>query len=310
MGTINMLTKADIGSKLINNDALFNNIYVIQQKFDIIPDKDTHIGASIAYQDMKELRSNFLNELYDTIVDWVYDSEKYQKILEAELRNGKSRAAASSAVQRKAKEKFRGNGKSDKLLVQGQMGELLLFHFIQKFMKATPLIRKMKITTSSDLERFGADAIHYRKDDDKNVFVLGEAKVYTSDYQFNSAFKNSLDSILDTYDNFSQELKLYVHEDFLSPELDEIAESYLSNTIANPYLELVCIVMYNENKKIDFLSGASIYSQIEKIIKERFKNFDNSKIDIENHPILSRINYIVFPVWKLEELATEFQNKI
>ncbi len=305
-----MLTKADIESKLINNDALFNNIHIIQHNFKIIPNKDTHIGANIAYQDIRELRTEFINELYDTIVDWVYDSEKYQELLKKEMQNGKSHAAASSAVQRKAKEKFRGNSKCDKLLIQGQMGELLLFHFIQKFMKATPLIRKMKITTSSDMERFGADAIHYRKDDDKNVFVLGEAKVYTSDYQFNSAFKNSLDSILNTYDNFSQELNLYVHEDFLSPELDKIAESYLNNTIANPYLELVCIVMYNENKKIDVLSDVSIYSQIEKIIKDRFKNFDNSKIDIGAHPILSRINYIVFPVWKLEELATEFQSKI
>lgn len=305
-----MLTKADVESKLINNDALFNNIHIIQQNFDIIPDKDTHIGANIAYQDIRELRTEFINELYDTIVDWIYDSEKYQELLKKELQNGKSHAAASSAVQRKANEKFRGNGVTDKLLVQGQMGELLLFHFIQRFIKATPLVRKMKITTSSDMERFGADAIHYKKDNDKNVFVLGEAKVYTSDYRFNSAFKNSLDSILNTYDNFRQELNLYVHEDFLSPELDEIAESYLNNTIDNPYLELVCIVVYNENKKINVLSDTSIYSQIENIIKDRFKNFDNSEIDIGAHPILSRINYIVFPVWKLEELATEFQNKI
>lgn len=308
--TINMLTKSDIESKLINNDALFNNIHIIKQRFDIIPDKDTHIGANIAYQDIRELRTEFINELYDTIVDWIYDSEKYQEILKKEMQKGKSRAAASSAVQRKASEKFRGNNVTDKLLVQGQMGELLLFHFIQRFMKATPLVRKMKITTSADMERFGADAIHYRKDDDKNVFVLGEAKVYTSDYQFNSAFKNSLDSILNTYVNFQQELNLYVHEDFLSPELDDIAESYLNNTIENPYFDLVCIVVYNENKEIDVLNNNSIYSQIEEIIKERFKNFDNSKIDIKSYPILSRINYIVFPIWKLEELAIEFQNKI
>lgn len=66
-----MLTKTDIESKLINNDALFNNIHIIQQNFDIIPNKDTHIGANIAYQDIRELRTEFINELYDTIVDWV-----------------------------------------------------------------------------------------------------------------------------------------------------------------------------------------------------------------------------------------------
>lgn len=305
-----MLSQKDIENRLINNEALFNNIHIIQQNFDIIPNKETHIGASIAYQDLSELREDFLNELYDTIVDWVYDSEKYQSILASELKKGKSPSAADSAIQRKARQKFRGSKVSDKLLVQGQLGELLLFHFIQRFMRATPLVRKMKITTTSDMERFGADAIHYRKENDKNIFVLGEAKVYTSDYQFNSAFKASLDSILTTYCNFRRELNLYVHEDFISPELDEIAECFLNNTIENPYIELVCIVVYNENKEIDTLSDIDIYEQIETIIKERFKNFDNSIVDIKKNPILSRINYIVFPVWKLEELATEFQNMI
>lgn len=305
-----MITKSEIEEKLINNDALFRNVHVIQQSFEIVPQKDSHIGASIAYQDLLELRSDFINELYDTIIDWVYDSEKYQEILNAELKKGKSKSAAASAVQRKAKEKFRGDKEADKLLVQGQMGELLLFHFIQRFMKATPLVRKMKLTTSSDMERFGADAIHYRKDEDKNVFVLGEAKVYTSDYKFNTAFETSLNSILDTYSNIKKELNLYVHEDFLPSELDVIAESFLNNTIENPYVELVCIVVYNENKRIDPLGDKTIYEQIDGIIKERFKNFDNSKIDIKSNPILSRINYIVFPVWELEKLATEFQNKI
>lgn len=305
-----MLTKSEIEEKLINNDALFRNIHVIQQNFEIVPQKDSHIGASIAYQDLQELRSDFINELYDTIIDWVYDSEKYQEILNAELEKGKSKSAAASAVQRKAKEKFRGSRETDKLLVQGQMGELLLFHFIQRFMKAIPLVRKMKLTTSSDMERFGADAIHYRKDEDKNVFVLGEAKVYTSDYKFNTAFETSLNSILDTYANIKKELNLYVHEDFLPFELDVIAESFLNNTIENPYIELVCIVVYNEKKEIDPLGDKTIYEQIDEIIKERFKKFDDSKIDIKSNPILTRINYIVFPVWELEKLATEFQNKI
>ena len=37
-----------------------------------------------------------------------------------------------------------------------------------------PLLRKMKITTNPNIQRFGADAIHYKMDGDKNVFVLGE----------------------------------------------------------------------------------------------------------------------------------------
>ena len=33
-----------------------------------------HYGTSINYQDLTELRDDFLNELYDTIVNWVYSS--------------------------------------------------------------------------------------------------------------------------------------------------------------------------------------------------------------------------------------------
>ena len=142
------MQEKDIIDRLIKNNTLFNDIYVIRQKFDIVPDKKEHYGVSIDYQDIQELRDDFLNDLLDTIVEWVYDSEKYTELKDCEMAKNKSEATAASTVQRKAKQKFR-KGTDDNLLVQGQFGELLLFHFIQKFMHAVPLLRKMKITTSS-----------------------------------------------------------------------------------------------------------------------------------------------------------------
>ena len=96
-----MLTSSDIEKRLINNDALFNNIYVVHQNFDILPCDTKHFGTSIDYQDLLELRDDFLNELYDTIVDWVFSSPRYVKLKEAALRKGKSESAASSEIQRK-----------------------------------------------------------------------------------------------------------------------------------------------------------------------------------------------------------------
>ena len=75
----NLLKNIDINKKLINNNALFNNVYCICQNFDIIPNKE-HYGVCIDYQDISELRDDFLYELYDTIADWVYSSEKYNFI--------------------------------------------------------------------------------------------------------------------------------------------------------------------------------------------------------------------------------------
>lgn len=63
------LLDKDVSEHLINNDSLFNNIHIIHQNFDIIPDTDGHYGASIEYQDINELRDSFLDELYDTIVN-------------------------------------------------------------------------------------------------------------------------------------------------------------------------------------------------------------------------------------------------
>lgn len=307
---MSVLTENDVERRIINNDALFNNIHVVHQNFDIIPSENKHYGTSIEYQDLTELRDDFLNELFDTIVDWVYSSEKYAQIKSTAIKKGKSEQAANSEIQRKAHEKFRGNKTSESLLIQGQLGELLLFHFIQRFQKATPLLRKMKITTSNKHERFGADAIHFKFENEKPIIILGEAKTYTSEYHFNQAFADALESILTTYKLHRKELNLYVHEDFLDDDMNEIAEKYLNNTLSNVEVRLVSIVVYNETKKINITEQGDIRKQIDKIIIDRYKSFDKNKIDISENAILKRITYIVMPIWKLDELAQNFQDKI
>ena len=41
------MQEKDIIDRLIKNDVLFKDIYVIRQKFDILPDKKEHYGVSI-----------------------------------------------------------------------------------------------------------------------------------------------------------------------------------------------------------------------------------------------------------------------
>ena len=304
------MNEDDINARLTPNDALFNNIYIIQQDFNIIPHKNGHYGACIDYQDISELRNEFLAELYNSIVDWVYSSDKYRELKEAAMSMGRSEAAASAEVQKKAHEKFRANHNVEELLMQGQFGELILFHFIQRCQKAVPLVRKMKLTTSASHERFGADAIHFKYENGKPLIILGEAKTYTSKYKFNVAFEDAVNSILITYENRKKELGLYVHEDFLDKEMNMIAEEYLNNKLEDVEVHLVCVVVYNETNNLDITNKADIRNQIEEIITKRYENFDNTKIDIEHNAILNRITYIVFPVWKLEELVRDFQNKL
>jgi len=243
-----MLTERDIIARLIDARALFRRIHVIMQRFDVIPSDRDHIGAYIEYTDLQEMREEFLSELLNSIVDWVYSSEKYNRLHKQAIEAGRSPSSAASEIYRKAKAKFRGSNQGESLVSQGQFGELLLFAFIQKCMKAVPLLRKMPITTSTKHERFGADAIHFKFEDNQPIIVIGEAKTYTKKYGFSEAFYKSINSILDTYEKHRQELDLYVHEDFLDREMDEIAESYLEGTLKNFRIDLVCIITYNENK--------------------------------------------------------------
>lgn len=304
------MEEKDILKRLIKNDSLFNMIGISVQQYDILPNNKEHIGAYIEYQDIQELRDEFVEELSDTIVDWIYSSDKYEEIKKKLVNSGKSEAAASQYIGRKAKNKFRANKNSENVLIQGQMGELLLYHFIQKCMKAVPLLRKMNIATSSDHERFGADAIHFKIENDKNIIILGEAKTYTSKYKFNEAFSDALDSILNTYNKHRLELGLYIHEDFLDGEMNVVAEKYLNNTLKSVEIQLVSIVTYNELSKIDKIDENTIRNNIKKIIEDRYRNYDKNKIDMRKNPILSRITYIVFPVWDLKELAEKFQKLI
>lgn len=303
------MLQSDVENRLTINDSLFRNIHVFQQRFDIRPEDNEHLGTFIEYQDLFELRENFLNELFDTIVNWVYSREKYSALMESYIKNGKEVSAAASQIQRKAAQKFR-TGADGKLLIQGQFGELLLFHYIQRFMKATPLLRKMPITTSAKHERYGADAIHYCIDGDKNVLVLGEAKAYTQENGFPAALTKAINSILETYQRHRSELDLYTHEDFLDAEMNCIANDYLAGILPNVEIRLVAIIAYDEKEKITLDSESHIKQQIKEIIERRFKDYDNTRIDLDNNPILSRITYIVFPIWELGKLLETFQEMI
>lgn len=302
-----MIDKEELKSMLLTNEHLFNKIFIFQESFNIIP-TNKHIGASIKYVDIKECRVGFIDELVNTIVDWIYSTSKSNKMMKSFMEQGRSVQNAASEVRRSAVQKFRDKGDGD--LLQGQFGELLLFCFIQKFFGAVPILRKMPITTSSKHERFGADAIHYKFDEGKNIFYLGESKVYKSDYKFNVAFEDALKSILKTYNDFESELNLYVYEDFIDDRLLEVAMKYKNSELENTQIHLVNFVMYSETDKITGDSQEEIKDKICEIIRDRYSKFDNKKIDINNNNILKRITYIIFPVWELDNLLNAFAKKI
>lgn len=300
-----MLKKFYRGIELNKNnelDSFFDKLFVIEQEYNIIPQKK-HRGLAIKYIDMLESREEFIDELINNVVSWVYGNSKYNKLKKKFMEyEHRSEANANTKIIQLAKSKFRKL--QDKNLLNGQFGELILFLCLKYFFNAEPILRKMPICTSNSHERFGADAIHLRiETNGKYIIYLGEAKSYISNYKFNVAFKDAVDSVIKTYETHRKELDLYIYEDYIEKEYQEIAEKYKNCTLENVEVHLVNIVIYNETEKIN--KSEDVKKQIEMIIKNRYEKFDFSKINT-NHPIVPRINYIIFPIWEFSKLLDKF----
>lgn len=287
---------------LTHTDSLMNHIFWFYEDLNIEPRKD-HYGLSINYSDIKERRDDFLKELLSTIVNWVYNKSKLKKILD-ERSKDTDLGNALNFITNQAYSKFRPGHP------QGQFGELLLFNLIQHYYKATPILRKQRITTSIGHERFGADAIHYKNKNDKNIFILGESKCYESKYQFKRAFEISIQSIVKTFNELDKELDLYLYDDFIEPELEELIKKYKQGKLENIQYELVCLIVYNENDSILGDSEKIIKSNIKKVIQDKCASIDKNSFSNINKTILVRVNYIIFPIWELDKLLNDFQNKV
>lgn len=286
---------------LSNTDDLMNHLHWFEQTIKK-PAAKSHRGVAINYLDLVERRDSFIRELKSTASSWVYSKKKYNTIFNKELTARKQDFQNTiSYIHEMMSLKFR------KGCPQGQYGELLLFNFIQHFFKAAPLLRKMPITTNPGLERHGADAIHYLDNGTNQTFFLGESKCYESKYKFNDALSSSVDSILNSILNIENELLLYQYDDFIEPELQIIAEDLKRGKLKEPTFELVCLIVYEENKNIQALTASEIRKKIEECIESRWEKTNPNLYNNFNPAYVSRIHYIVFPSWSLSDLLNSFE---
>lgn len=296
-------------SKAIKNEPLFKKIHVLQQTFEIVPSHKPHMGASIDYSDLTEVREEFITELVNTSIDWMCCLEKYNDSKQELIEQGRSETTANRMLIKKIENQFRREI-TETYSAQVRLCDLLLFHFIQRYMKATPLLRRANIFKDKEQEIASADVIHYKKENTENIIILGKALCFTKQYEFEESFLMAVESILETYKKHTRNLNLYVHEDFLDEEMDILAESYINRTMPSPKIHLVCLVMYEETTELNITEEKDIRDQIETIIRSRYTTFPNTYLDMNKNPILNRITYIIFPTWDIEDLVEMFREYI
>lgn len=290
----------DIDQLLPKMDAFVKTLHSVSIDVSLEP-KKAHLATCIQYQDLSQLREEFLHQLIASVTRYVYSKSKVSEILSV-LQTENEMPDAYDLLAQRAKEKFRPS------TTQGQFSELLLFNLLQHHFKAIPVIRKMKLTTNVALERNGADAIHISIIDGKPIFYLGEAKTYTS--SFKAAFKKSLESIVDTFANHRRELDLYRFEDFLEEEVKDLAQKFISGNLPDAETHLVCIITFCGG---DIPLGRDRDETIEKfiqLVRDQIATITKSDYPEVQAPILARINYIFMPIDNLETLLIAFHKKL
>jgi hypothetical protein len=297
--------KIDFESLLTDTKTLLEKMFYVRESFDLLPDHE-HIGTCIGYSDLLELDKEFINELTNRIINFVYSKENVAAIIKKLKDEGRDEPQAYSELLRRSHAKFRkGN-------LKGQFSELLIFNLLQHHFKAVPVLRKMKITTNPTVERHGADAIHLAKDGKKLKLFLAECKTYDAkEKNFQNAFHDSLNDIVLHYSEHRSELDLYNFEEFIPEPLEKITRDYLEGKLDNIEVNLVCMVSYRNEGSASGSNKTELLDSVIESLRTSAKKI-NKALLAKKIPdnLMPRIHYVFFPINDVEGLLEKFGERL
>ena len=165
------------------------------------------------------------------------------KLLEENLRD----PIISYAISRKVKEKYKNQAgtlvhKAKEKFVEyfqndGELGELLLYCFLETHLKAAKILSKLELKTTNKKYVNGSDGVHYLKLPNGNYqLIFGESKMYTDLYDaLGDAFK-SIKEFKDEINSKGEKKSGVRYEkglisDNLNKEFDEEDEKFLMDLI-------------------------------------------------------------------------------
>lgn len=121
------------------------------------------------------------NYLQEKLVDPMIDYALSRRIKE-------QYAGKAGTLSKKARDKFKDYENND-----GELGELLLFCFLESHLNAPKILSKLEMKTSTKLYVNGADGVHFLRLKDGNYqLIFGESKMYKD---IKNAFEKALQSI-------------------------------------------------------------------------------------------------------------------
>ncbi|WP_413560417.1 DUF1837 domain-containing protein [Bdellovibrio sp. HCB209] len=187
----------------------------------------------------------------------------------------------------------------------GEVGELILYFFVEALLKAPQILCKMGLKTNANDEVKGADGVHAILSEDRSLLklFLGEAKTYQD-------FASALNSTFESIESLVTTKKID-HEYFLVSEHFRILDADLKDTIVtliekrNIEPVFACLISYDEDKytNIDYIKDHP------KFMDQIFANYVakiNAKINSDILFQRLEFNFFLLPTDSVEILRKEF----
>lgn len=198
------------------------------------------------------------------------------------------------------------------LISQGQFSELLLYNILINIFDAVPLVHKMPITTNSQLERHGIDAIHVGKGSSDIELYVGESKAYNRKQgSFKLAVTDALYDVIKHNQNLLLELNLYNFNDNISEGLETFLSDFLKGKHKDIKINLICMVSYTKSEIGTKYSDRKIFiDETKKLIEADCKKININDFKDVDDVVLNNVIFILFPFNDMNDLIIKFQNEM
>ena len=242
--------------------------------------------------------STLISELIEMVNTYVLSRKNYKEFIETKK---------YGQLSKNTREKFRKTESNE-----GELGELMLYAFLENHLKAPKIFSKMELKTSANDYVKGADGVHYLKiGENRYQLIFGEAKMYKD---FLAGYKSAINSISEFEKNSKDNEKHYIISNNLAKEFNSEEEEEFIISLIYPSKD-------SSGIKVDDAYGIFIGFQIEVNIKEKdldsedFEKLIKNKInmvinknkdeiinEIYNHDLNGHSFYIyVVPFFNIED---------
>lgn len=212
--------------------------------------------------------------LVDSVIDYAVSKKNIEKY--------KDKPGRLSQIAREKYKTYVNN--------KGELGELLLYCFLEGHLDAPKILTKMELKTSSSLYFNGSDGVHLLNNGDgKYKLIFGESKLYKKlSEALNDAFKSISSFISEINSKGENKTGINYEKDLISSNIENCELSKEDEDI----LELIIYPTRNE-KNLHIDDAFSIFIGYEIDISEETKNCTNDNFvdEIKNKILLELDKY-------------------